>query len=526
MIDDDSLLDSARQRLAKLQARLQAGQATPVRLIETHLSWILLGEEDAYKLKKPLRLPFVDFRSLQSRQQSCLQELRLNQRLAPTIYREVVEVREGDDGPDFGGSAPVVDYAVRMRRFADGSLWSERLAVGGLEIGQVEAMSRRLADFHRDAPVMPAASRFGSASVQQAVTQRLIAAHDAHLQAAGASEADFDWPRLRDWLRGQLTMLAPFWDERRRQGRIREGHGDLHLANLLQEKGCASTAFDAIDFDAELRCIDVIEDIAFLVMDLLAHSADTLAWRFLDVYLEASGDYAGLPALRFYLVRRALVRAQVRDLSDDLAAVAPGECDAAVYRTLAARLAFGASPWLVITHGLPASGKSHVALRLVTRTGAVRLRSDVERKRLFQLNALDSSKAVGDIYTEAVGLQTYQRLFELAGVVLRSGWPVVVDAAFLRRAERAQFAALASSVGVRFGMIDCRATQAVLEERIQRRAASASDPSEADLSVLAWLRAVEEPLDSDELAAAISVDAGDPRGADHAVCRWLEKLGG
>ncbi len=526
MIDDASVLDSARQRVAALRVRLQAAQAKPVRLIETHLSWILLGADDAYKLKKPLRLPFVDFTSMQSRKQSCLQELSLNQRLAPTIYREVVEVREGDDGADFGGSAPVVDHAVRMRRFADGSLWSERLAVGGLEIAQVEAMARRLADFHRDAQVMPAASRFGSAPVQQVVTQRLIEAHDAHLRRAGGGESGFDWPRLRDWLRDQLTVLAPFWDERRRHGRIREGHGDLHLANLLQEQGEESTAFDAIDFDAQLRCIDVIEDIAFLVMDLLAHGADTFAWRFLDVYLEASGDYAGMPALRFYLVRRALVRAQIKDLSDDLAAAAPGECDALVYRTLAARLAFAASPWLAITHGLPASGKSHVALSLVMRAGAVRLRSDVERKRLFALTALESSKGVGDIYTEAVNRQIYQRLLELAGVVLRSGWPVVVDAAFLRRAERVQFGALASSFGVRFGRFDCRATQAVLEDRIRQRAALANDPSEADMAVLAWLRVVEEPLDSEELAAAIAVDAADPGGAEDAVLRWLARLAG
>lgn len=518
--DDMQGIDEARARVAVLRGRLEAQSGGPVRLLETHISWVLLTADDAYKLKKPLRLPFLDCSSLEVRRWCCEEELRLNRRLAASIYRGVVEVRQGAEGPDFGGTGPVVDFAVWMRRFADGSLWSERVAAGTLGAQQTDAMARRLAAFHREADALPPSSRFGSAEVQQRITLGLLEAQQAHL----ADQAS-DWPRLRGWLLDEMARLGGFWEQRRQTGRVRECHGDLHLANLVQEEGEQPTAFDAIEFDAELRCIDVFDDIAFTVMDLLANGCTALAWRFLDVYLESSGDFAGLPGLRFYLVRRAVVRALVRDLSAAAGPRPAGGCDAGHYRALAAALATPAEPWLLITHGLPASGKSRVAAELVARTGAIRLRSDVERKRLAGLAPLDSSLRIGDIYTEAANQRTYQRLHALAEGALRAGWPVVVDAAFLRRRERHDFAMLAGSLGLRFAIVDCRAPLEMLHERIRRRIERADDPSEADPSVLERLSAVAEPLDPVEAAGSLVVDGTESHPAQAAIDRWMAETG-
>lgn len=515
----ETSLVEARARVLALRAWLAAARGQPVRLIETHISWVLLTETLAYKLKKPLTLPFIDTATLAARQACCAEELRLNRRLAPSIYLGIDEVRDTPAGPRFGGEGPLVEVAVRMRRFPDGALWSEQLAAGRLDVAQVDAMARRLAAFHAEAAVAPADSDFATAAAHARITRGQIAAMDAWQAAAPAAGGDFAWPPLRRWLSTTLAALAPWWESRRQAGRVREGHGDLHLANLLLLGG-EPTAFDAIDFDPALRWIDVLDDAAFTVMDLLANGAPALAWRFLDATLEAGGDHAGLPALRFHLVSRALVRAQVMDLS---AASRPAATlDAARYRALAAALADGANPRLAITHGLPGSGKSHVAQQLLERVGAVRLRSDVERKRLFGLAAGESSRGrVPAMYGPAATQRTYEHLLALAQTALEAGWPVIVDAAFLRRSERAAFSALAARLGVPFSILDCRAPMALLHERIRQRQAQGGDASEADGGVLDRLAAVAEALSSAEAAAAIEVDARDPAPAELVAQRWL-----
>lgn len=520
---NDDPLATARARMAALRAALTAPGAAPPRLIETHISWILLTETEAWKLKKPVRLPFIDMSTLAARQAACAEELRLNRRLAPGLYLSVDEVRQGADGPGLGGQGELLDVAVHMCRFPDGALWSERVRGGTLGAAEVEAMARRLARFHAEAPPADPASGHGGAEAQARTTQGLVDAMDRWWDAATPEvRGDFRWPPLRRWLLETQAGLTPWWDgPRRAAGRVREGHGDLHLANLLQLDG-EPAAFDAIDFDPALRWIDVLDDAAFTVMDLLAHGAAPLAWRFLDAWLEVSGDHAGLPALRCYLVRRALVRAQVMALMaehrPDAAAMA------ARYRALAADLAAGADPRLAITHGLPGSGKSHVALRLVEEAGAVRLRSDVERKRLAGLAPLDDSRGrVPDLYGADATQRTYARLRELADLALEAGWPVVVDAAFLRRDERRTFEALAQSREAPFVIVACRAPLVVLRQRLRRRQEAGTDPSEADADVLEQVRRFAEPLDRHERAQVIPVQSDDAGTLERAAQRWLAR---
>ena len=230
-----------------------------------------------------------------------------------------------------------------------------------------------------------------------------------------------------------------------------------------------STAFDCLEFDPALRWIDVFSDIAFLVMDLLAHGRGDLAFRFLNAYLDDSGDHAGLPVLRWYLVYRALVRALVARIRSGQGGAAGGPDHLA----LALRLATEGDARLLITHGVSGSGKSWVAQRLLQQAQAIRLRSDVERKRLFGLRALDASASLvsGGIYGQGATQRTYAHLREVAAVALAAGQRVIVDAAFLRRNERDEFRRLAQACRVPFTLLHCTAPHELLRQRVQARGA-------------------------------------------------------
>ena len=517
-----STLAVARARVSELRTWLQTSESQPVRLVETHISWVLLADALAYKIKKPVRLPFLDFSTLAARRRYCDEELRLNRRLAPSLYLDVVNIRDSPDGPRFGGVGRVLEVAVCMRRFPDGALWSEKLIAGSLAPRHIDAMAQRLSDFHRDAAVAPPGSAFGSAAIHERVTRRLIDGIEAWRSESASPGISVDWPALRAWLITQQESLAPLWEVRRHESRVRECHGDLHLANVIQ-LGSDATAFDGIEFDPNLRWIDVLDDLAFLAMDLLAHGQRGLAFRLVAAYLEASGDYDGLPALRFHMVCRALVRAQVTAIGQGQGAHSAAGCGPADYLALASVLSGSADARLAITHGLPGSGKSFVSQGLLEETAAIRVRSDVERKRLFGLGALQSSHELvaGGIYDTATTARTYAQLQAVARVALGAGWPVIVDAAFLRRSERAEFAALAASLALPFSIIDCRADFSLLRERLDRRLAEGADPSEADVAVLELLSRLDEPLDENDHAVTIVVDAAHPQATATIAQRWL-----
>jgi aminoglycoside phosphotransferase family enzyme/predicted kinase len=523
--NEDDPLAAARARVARWQATLERSQGGAVPVVETHISWVLLVDEWAYKVKKPVRLPFLDFTTLADRRRCCAEELRVNARFAPSIYVDVAELREGPGGIGIDVEGTVVEAVLRMRRFPDGALWSDRVAAATLTPQQVDAMAEHLARLHREAtPASLAADSPGSVPRRRRIVLRLVAGIDSW-QAGLAAPAPH-WPGLRDWLGRQLDALGPLWESRLRDGHVRECHGDLHLDNVVQ-LGDEPTPFDAIEFDPDLRYIDVLEDLAFLVMDLLAHGRRDLAFRLLAAYLDATGDHDGVPTLRFFLVARALVRAQVRAIGEAGRPVPAGPGTAKHYLALAASLANGADPRLAITHGLPGSGKTFVSQALLEAAGALRVRSDVERKRLAGLAALQSSRGVGvpgGLYAAAVTDRTYARLGEIAQTALAAGWPTVVDAAFLRRAERARFAALADAAAVPFFILDCVAPMPLLRERVARRHAAGTDASEADLGVLEHLASEAERLDDGERAGAIVVEPSGPGSftlAQHFVAAFL-----
>lgn len=452
-------------------------------LIETHISWVLLLPEVAYKLKKPVRLPFLDYGSPQRRRHFCEQEVLLNRRLAPSLYLGVSRLTGTPQAPAFDGAGPALDYAVRMRRFPEDALFSARAAAGRLDAGQVDRLADLLAGFHRDAPAVatPAAT---------SLAQRACAA----LEGCQALFTPAGRGAMTAWIAGEAGRAGPLWQARRAAGHARECHGDLHLANILEFEG-AIAAFDCIEFDEGLRCIDVLEDAAFVQMDLAAHGQPALAWRFINAWLERSGEYEALPGLRLCLAYRALVRAMAHQMR------ASG-CEPALrYAAQAVEWSRPAAPRLVVTHGLPGSGKTHASQRWLEQAGGIRIRSDVERKRLHGLDALASSLASGAaIYTEQATARTYGRLFALARVALEAGWPVVLDAAFLRRQERAQAQALARALDVPFSILACEAPPDVLRQRLLRRR---GDASEADAAVLEKLHSAAEALRAEERAFVI-----------------------
>jgi len=468
---------------------------TEVRFAETHISWVFLTGRYAYKIKKPIKLPFLDFSTLELRRHFCDEELRLNRRLAPNLYIGVVPIGGNPNAPRIGVE-PAIEYAVKMRQFPEDARLDKRLESGALEAQPLRVFAERLALFHSGLPPL---------TPQGASELALGGALDNFFQLEKhAPRADLG-PVL-EWTKRCAAALGPRIDRRASDGRYRECHGDLHLENLLVQDG-EIVAFDALEFDAKLREIDVASETAFLTMDLLAHGRGDLAYSFLTRYLEESGDYDGLKVLRFYLVHRALVRAKVRAIKAEQGAAEPGRDALAPYLAVANDLVAPRTPLLLITHGLSGSGKTHVTQELIGALCAVRVRSDLERKRLHGLaaDARTDSPVGGGLYDASATQRTYERLAEIADAALRSGFDTIVDATFLLRAERAQFRALAHGAGARYAILESAAPEGVLRGRIVERERNSKDASEAGLAVLDRQLAEREPLGADEARDTVRV---------------------
>ncbi|HNQ03726.1 MAG TPA: AAA family ATPase [Thiobacillaceae bacterium] len=461
------------------------------RLIETHISWVILAGAHAYKLKKPLDLGFLDFSTLEKRRFCCEEEIRLNRRLAPQIYLQAVPVTGTPERPQLGGEGPVLEWAVKMRAFPAGATLDLAEHLG---TDQMDAIAGRIADFHQAIARAPEDSPYGTPEhVHQPVQQNFTQLRTLRLPQAELNLLD----RLQGRARMERVRLRPHFARRKAQGFIRECHGDLHLGNIAWVEN-APLIFDGIEFNPGLRFIDVISEMAFLVMDLCHRQQDELAWRALNHYLEQTGDYPGLAALGYYLGYRALVRAKVEGIR---ARQDGGDLGACLdYLRLAERLTRPGAPGLILMHGVSGSGKTVLSQGLLQGLGAIRLRSDVERKRLFGLTALADSRAIpGGIYTPAAGERTREHLLDLSRQLLGEGFRVIVDATFLARGWREPFQTLAESSRVPWCLISPRVPTQVLRERVARRLRQGRDASEADLSVLEAQIQGQEPLSPVEL---------------------------
>nr|WP_274522548.1 bifunctional aminoglycoside phosphotransferase/ATP-binding protein [Halorhodospira halochloris] len=452
----------------------------------------MLAGEYVLKLKKPVNLGFLDFSTLERRGHFCAEEIRLNSRLAPQIYLRRVEITGDVDEPVIEGDGEVLEYAVLMRRFPENELMNRLLREGRLPDNAIIDLAETVAQFHRSIPQVETDSDYGQPErVAEPVMQNFQ-------QLSGQSAAESvraELHALRRWSEAELRRLEPVMRERREAGMIRECHGDLHLGNVAWHDEQV-IVFDGIEFDPALRWIDTVSEIAFTVMDLEFQGVKRLRNIFLDAYLQRTGDYQALKLLPFYAVYRALVRAKINGFEVEQGAGCGAQEALEEHVQLARSFTRTRNPELVITFGLSGSGKSRRARRLVEERGFIRLRSDVERKRLFGMDPLDSSESGLDegLYTQDASDMTYQYLLDQARTALRAGFSVAVDAAFLAAKRRKPFLDLAEELGCRFRILHVSAREEVLRERLRQRMAKGKDPSEAGEAVLdAQLKSAEPP---------------------------------
>lgn len=493
-----------------------------VTLIETHISWVLLAGDHAYKIKKPVKLPFLDFSSLALRKHFCEEEARLNRRFAPDIYLGVVPIHdEPGFGLRMGGSrGQVVEHAVQMRRFDEAGRLDRVSARGELSAAHLSDLAETVAAFHDKAAVTT--GRFGSPA--QVLAPALDNFHDLGqmLPAASDGATHRRLAALREWTVRQHQSLAGLIVSRQRAGRVRECHGDLHLANMVLIDGRVRL-FDCLEFNDELRWIDVANEVAFTYVDLLDHGRAGLANWYVDEVLSHSGDYEAARLLPFYAVYRALVRAKVAAIrtgqrqGPGRQRQLPGPCrdtapygEAMAYVAQAEHLVAPRAPRLIITHGLAGCGKTFASNALLQSDDPacarmLRLRSDVERRRLFGLRRNQRSGAAinAGIYDASAHQRTYAHLQDAARMLLQAGWSVIVDAAFLRRTERDDFHALAVGCGVGFALLAPQAGVDELRRRISERQSRGDDASEATLEVLDRQLQWIEPLGDDERARVL-----------------------
>lgn len=494
------------------------------RVLETHISWVILTGDLAYKIKKPVDFGFLDFTRLADRRHFCEEELRLNRRLSGDLYQRVVAIGGMPDAPVLDGGGEPIEYAVQMREFPQSQLLDALQARGALPVAVLEALARRIARFHAETPAaadghpqrQPAALRAPMIQNFRMIRPWLTDADDLR-----------QLDRLEQQLAERYARLEPVLAQRIRDDRVRECHGDLHLGNIALIDGEA-VPFDGIEFNDAFRLIDVASDIAFLVMDLESRGLTGAARRVLNAWLEESGDYGALAVMDFYRAYRALVRAKVNLLrlgqEPDEARRGPILAEYRRYAALAEHVGQRSSPFVAITCGVSAVGKSRVALTVVEACGAVRVRSDVERKRMLggQPLALGDQTDVG-IYGAAATVATYDRLLTLAGDILSAGYPVVLDATFLQRSRRAEAAALAAGRALPFRILHCTANEAVIRERLAQRRAAGQDPSDATEAVVRRQLSSGEALDAAERAVTLAVRTDAPDGPD-ALARQLAAL--
>jgi hypothetical protein len=505
-------------------------EARDIQLVETHISWVILTGDFAYKVKKPVDLGFLDFSTLELRRRYCEEELRVNRRTAAGLYLDVVPIGERD-GELRVGLEPAVEYAVRMRQFPHAARLDRCLRDGRLGAADMCLLAETIARFHASLP------RRRDIDPLYEIDRATRPARNNFIHLDPAAFDDATQQRLaviEAWTLQQAEALAPEFARRAREGAVRECHGDLHLENLLLQDG-RFIPFDAIEFNPNLRWIDIANDIAFLVMDLMAREWAGFAYTVLSAWLESNGAYDSLAVMRFYLVYRSMVRAVVtairRRQTSVLAAAsaaasatalaaggtdrASARLDTGRYVDLAADLVDTPPPRLYLMHGFSGSGKTWFSERLVGALPALRVRSDRERKRLPGLAGDQQVKGAieAGLYGADITERTYGTLARHCETGLRAGFDMIADATFLQRRQRDAFRELAAALGSGFVIVDCGAPPALLEERLRQRRAGGVNASDADLAVLHHQLAHHDPLTEQERERAVVLDAGSDAAA-------------
>ena len=499
-------------------------------IVETHISYVLLTGSYAYKFKKPLSLGFLDFNTLEKRKFYCEEELRLNQRLAPELYLGVVTFTGNENTPELNGKGEIIEYAVKMIQFSREEELDKLLEKGQLKPAHLDRLVKQLYQFHSSIAVASLDLEFGEPEVIYRDVMDNFETIEKTITITKQEGRTLQ--NLIDWTKQEFNLLRDVFSARKKNGYIRECHGDLHLGNIALHNG-EPLIFDCIEFSESLRWIDVMNELAFLIMDLDEKNQRIFSQRVLNAYLEQSGDYSGLSVFRFYLVYRAMVRCKVTcirlgqgDLTDEERerAIENFRC----YLELAETYTHSVKTALIITYGLSGSGKTTCTQALLEQLPAIRIRSDIERKRLHGMNTdLKTNYSINEgIYSASSSRDTYKKLAELARIILSSGYSVIVDATFLIKVQRKAFFELARALNIPFCILAFKAGEAELRRRIAQRQALAKDASEADGAVLDYQLSHQEPLDETETHCRMVIDAEREPPDLNAISMCIKQLAG
>ena len=492
-------------------SRLYDHEVESFSVIETHISWVILTGHYAYKIKKPVNFGFLDFSTLDKRHYFCQQELELNRRFAPDLYLSVVAIGGTPRAPRFGVE-PAIEYALKMREFRQHALMSVMAANDELTVEHGREIASVLAAFHRDAQSVDQNNPFGE-------PETIIHwVDDNFKQIEPLLDCDHDKQRLAElqqWSQAASQSLSPMMAVRKQQGFVRDCHGDLHLGNIAYINKHV-VFFDCIEFSQELRFIDVLNEVSFVAMDLKERGYAALSWLFLNHYLQITGDYSSLSLYRYYYVYRALVRAKVVMLlanEDDVAEEKKqsAQQDYRTYIDLARRETNDQKAGIVLMHGFSGCGKSTVAERLASTMGAIHIRSDIERKRMFDLKVSEKSYSELNqgIYSRQASSDVYERMAGLAEFVIACGYSVIVDATFLKSSQREHFRSLARRLSCAFQLVSVEAPVNLMKQRISVRKEKEADPSEADEMVLLHQLDHFDSLTDEEQAYTSVIDNSD-----------------
>ena len=500
--------------LAAALSRTQAygDGSLPVETRETHISWVFLVGDRAYKLKKPVRLPFVDYGTVDRRHDMCQEEIRLNRRLAPRVYIGVKAVIAVPGGVALAAvhHPDALDYVVEMRRFDEARTLGARVSHGGVPYPALVAVGRRLAEFHAAVPDRDGA--YATTALEHALAENT----ETLLELAPDREFARQIVELTRFTNAFVTVRRGELEARAAAGRVRDGHGDLRAEHVLLEQGVEIV--DGLEFDPALRVTDVGCDLAFLLMDLEALGSPFAAQTVLKSYREAGGDPGDDALVAFFGVYRALVRAKV-------ALVRAGQADDRTRRladarsrlALAERLAWRARrPGLIVVAGLSASGKTTLASLLAERSGLRHLSSDPVRKRLAGIPP--AARAAAAAYAKSFNRRTYAELGRLAREELEHADGVIVDATFRNAGDRAAFLEELGGLPANAVVVECRAPLSVRLERADRRISDANNLSDADA------RVVRQQSDDGGLVEDVPAAQHIPLRTDRAVTEALDDL--
>ncbi|MBW4661982.1 MAG: AAA family ATPase [Drouetiella hepatica Uher 2000/2452] len=476
----------------------------PIQLIQTHVSYVLLTGDYAYKLKKPVNFGFLDYSTLEKRQHFCQEELRLNQRCAQELYLEVLPIAEEGDRFQLNGSGTPADYTLKMQQFPQDGLLANLHRQGKLTEALLQELAKTIAQFHAKISTSDYIRGFGEPTrVREAIDENFQQTE----QYIGRSQTQTQFDETRAYNDRLFAEHSDLFVARMQQDRIRECHGDLHLDNICLWND-RLWLFDCIEFNESFRFVDVMFDIAYVIRDLEASDRPDLSTLFLNAYIEQTGDWEGLQVLPFYVNRQAYVRAKIVSFLLDDPAISAADKEkaketAARFYRLAWHYSQPRQGKLTLMCGLSGSGKSTTARQLASLSSAIHIRSDAVRKHLGGIPL--NQRGDESLYSAEMTQKTYGRLLELGIMLAQQGYSVILDAKYDRYVLREPVLAAAQKQEIPLQIIHCDAPSEVLRSRLQKRTGDIADAT-ADLLPQQFL----EPFSPTELPYVKTLDTTQP----------------